>query len=97
MQPAVHAIQDGTLSKRLAASAAACVAVDVKGRAVVELQKDAVTLGQNGDFVLRFKTGLLVPMFERFVATIRWKIPVDPTVLRFFPHLELPTPLILRH
>ena len=55
MRPAVHAIQDATLSKRLAASAAACVAVDVKGRAVVELQKDAVTLGQNSEFGLRLK------------------------------------------
>ena len=55
MRPAVHAIQDATLSKRLAASAAACVAVDVKGRAVVELQKDAVTLGQNIEFGLRLK------------------------------------------
>jgi len=37
-----QSFKDATLSKRLAASAAACVAVDVKGRAVVELQKDAV-------------------------------------------------------
>ena len=50
-----HAIQDATLSKRLAASAAACVAVDVKGHALVELQKDAEMLGQNSGFGLRSK------------------------------------------
>ena len=43
------------LSKRLAALAAACLAIDVKGSAVVELQKDAVMLGQNGKFGLRLK------------------------------------------
>ena len=41
------AVQDATLCKRLAAAAAACVAIDVKGRAVVELQKDAVILGSS--------------------------------------------------
>ena len=46
---------DATLSKRLVASAAACVAVDVKGRAVVELEKDAVILGRNGECYSRMK------------------------------------------
>jgi hypothetical protein len=41
--------QDATLSKRLLAGAAACVAVDGKGRALVEVQNDAVMLGQNGE------------------------------------------------
>ena len=53
--PASCPWQDATLSTRWAASAAACVAVDVKGRAVVELQKDAVMPGQNGEFALRLK------------------------------------------
>jgi len=37
-----QSFKDAMLSKRLAASAAACLAIDVKGSAVVELQKDAV-------------------------------------------------------
>jgi hypothetical protein len=45
--------QDATLSKRLLAGAAACVAVDVKGRALVEVQNDAVMLGQNGECCLK--------------------------------------------
>ena len=41
-----HALEDGMLAKRLAAATAAYVAVHVKGRAVAELQKDAVMLGR---------------------------------------------------
>ena len=52
-------VQDAMLSKCLAAGAAACVAVDVKGRAVVELQKDAVMLGRNGQL------HMFLPFFSR--------------------------------
>ena len=37
------------LAKRLAAATAAYVAVHVKGRAVAELQKDAVMLGRRAE------------------------------------------------
>ena len=47
--------QDATLSKRLLAGAAACVAVDVKGSALVEVQNDAMMLGQNGERCNRMK------------------------------------------
>jgi hypothetical protein len=50
--------QDATLSKRLLAGAAACVAVDVKGRALVEVQNDAVMLGQNGECFFETETAV---------------------------------------
>ena len=74
------------LSKRLAASAAACLAIDVKGSAVVELQKDAVMLGQNGKFT--FETGLLMPMLENFVTTCHHNDPQcggKSTLMGFLP------------
>ena len=45
-------VQDA-LAQHLKAAAAAYVAVHVKGRATVELQKDATMLGQRGDFSCR--------------------------------------------
>ena len=41
--------EDAILAKRLEAATAAYVAVHVKGRAVAELQKDAVMLGRRAE------------------------------------------------
>lgn len=88
-------VQDA-MSQHLKAAAAAYVAVHVKGRAMVELQKDATMLGQRGDFhaelmnKVRIQTNELVDSVgssscERCFSRVFSCSVIFPPVLRFKP------------